>query len=417
MPDIVTSHHGDAPWSIRLEEKINYLATFGDARVGEIEELIAAAVEELWRERRRDELAVRGIARWLLAAVGRLPAIVATRPIAAAAKAGAGLQLDGRIEGVESLTEAQREAWLPRLLDGLGEADVGIRLLDGAIELNSGQPRSRVSVSVPRTDPLLLAIGWYEDGTTWRRSDLRLREGENVTVKVGPGQVELRILAGTGIVVRPAGIGRIHVGREDVGAGFAVAPTVVLTAAHLVETETRGPLTYVPAGRDPIAADISQFERDLDVVALQLARPAAAVLPVADAAIGARWRIEMTDWAKPISVTGVIEAPADAGSERLTLVLESPLAEPDYRRLSGSAVSLEDPWGAAFAIVTSRGSPEFETRLPSASSTGSVIDAVPAFEESAVAPRVSSTATLHAAALGEAVKRLGLQSSVLPRRA
>ena len=172
---IVETYHRSEPWSIRLEERINYL-TAGGGDPAEIEELIAAALDELHET---DERAALGIARWLLAALARLPASARTTSAAAAAEVVAGARVDGRVGDLDVLTPEQREAWLPKLLGGIGTVDLPVRLQPGAVVLG-GDPAGASLIRVPKTEPIVLTVE-SERGS----EAVRPRAGESRRLAIG----------------------------------------------------------------------------------------------------------------------------------------------------------------------------------------------------------------------------------------
>ena len=136
---LLEDHHGREPWSIRLEERVNYLTTQSPVDVDAITKLLRAALTELHEVRQRDERAALGIARWLLAALARAPAAARATPLAATAEVAAGVHLDGRLAGPADLAGAESSRLLPWLLDHLGSVVVPVRPLPSGVALG-GDP-------------------------------------------------------------------------------------------------------------------------------------------------------------------------------------------------------------------------------------------------------------------------------------
>ena len=50
-------------------------------------------------------------------------------------------------------------------------------------------------------------------------------------------------------------LGRVLVGGKDRGAGFSLAPGLVVTANHVVRDRGDKPVAYVPAGGEPVGVE------------------------------------------------------------------------------------------------------------------------------------------------------------------
>jgi hypothetical protein len=199
--DLVRRHHRDAAWSFRLEEQINYLSTYGDGRLDEIEELLAAALAELRRTSERDRAAAVGIARWLLAALARLPGIARGTPAAAVAGVAAGVHLDGRLHGLAGVEPDDRD-WLAWLLDFVPTVEVWVQRRTNALRFGA-EGRHAVRLTLPATDPLAVTVLAGDEVVP-----VRLYPGEEVAVPVPPGPVEVRALNGRRVLLAPATTGQ-----------------------------------------------------------------------------------------------------------------------------------------------------------------------------------------------------------------
>jgi hypothetical protein len=87
-------------------------------------------------------------------------------------------------------------------------------------------------------------------------------------------------------------LGRVRVGGKDRGAGFALSPTLVVTANHVVRDRGDKPVVYVPAGGE--AVDVEQVQADVnrDAAVLRLVGEVGGFLPTSTAVRGAGWRVE-----------------------------------------------------------------------------------------------------------------------------
>jgi tetratricopeptide (TPR) repeat protein len=324
--ELVCEHHAGLPWSIRLEEKINYL-TAGGGDAGEIEELLAAALDELHDMRETDERAALGIARWLLAALGRLPAAARGTPAAVAAGVAAGAHLDGRVGDLGEVTGEPREKWLPKLLGGLGTTELPVRLQPTSIVLG-GRAESAFPLRVPRTDPLVLTVE-----TTAATEEIRLRAGEERAI-FAMGRVVLRTIAGDATTLEPVAVGRIRSDGRDVAPACAVGHFKVVTVNGL--GEYGGALTFAPIFGTPVACT-QERARAGAVGYLGLLSPVTPA-PLGTPAEGARWRL-----ADGRPGGGVIR---DVTDDYIYLTVDIP-----FEREPGTAVALEKPWGAVFGIL------------------------------------------------------------------
>jgi hypothetical protein len=338
---LLRDHHGEAPWSTRLEERINELSIAGDAE--QIEELIAAALVRLRAVWDEDERAAIAIARWLLTWLNRMPAVAAGTSMAATAGVAAGAYLDGRLRTVDGLTEQARAEWLPWLLGRLGADPLPLRLTPGGLAIG-GRGSSAPLLSVPRTDPAVVTVRWGEtDGA--EQLELRLRrDGIAQLVPSGGAAVEVRTLVGEGFVIRPAGVGRWVMPLGGETTAVAVADDLALAVPP--PGTSFGPElgTFVPDRGEAIAVAGVAGSAVADVVTLRLAGTAPAVLPIATPRRGQPCWIGLAGAAG--IPTEVVSDP-DEPSIRLRVDTASEL-----RGQAGAPVTVFEPWGALIGVVT-----------------------------------------------------------------
>ena len=361
---LLCDHHGHQPWSIRLEEQINYLVTDLAAPASKTDELLAAALRELKEVRTRDERAAVGIARWLLAALMRIPPTAQATPTAAAAYLAAGVHLDGRAAGIDRLSRAERSELLPWLLDQLGTTTVQVRLLPGAVAIGR---TGGVPFPVPTTHPLVISVAWGAEPNR-HLEHLRMAIGEERSLPVESPEVELRTLTGGGLLLSRAGLGRITIDGRFQGAAFAVEAHLILTAAHVIgdiaaavgsadESSQEPTIRYLPDDGEPLAARVVAVDHDLDAALLELTQPAPAILPIGQIQTGARWRLQVMPYPERASgelaesrqsIGGQIGiGPDDLSGSRFELADR----DVDLAGQSGGAVMLENPWGAVVGVL------------------------------------------------------------------
>jgi hypothetical protein len=389
--NLVKEHHGRQPWSIRLEERINYLTTGPSAEASEIEDLLAAALSELHEVRARDEQAALGIARWLLAALARAPAAARATPTAAAAELAVGVHLGGRLGGADQLAQAETSELLPWLLDHLGTTVLPVRLLAGAVALG-GDPPDGIPLPVPVTDPLVVSVIWGS-GAEAHHEHVRVTPGEELLVPVEATEVELRTLTGGGVVLRRAGIGRILVNGVDQGAAFAVAYNAIITAQHVLsgwapyssppngpsgsfaseapaskaessEDADDGPsgsgpvpgVVYVPESGEPVTAKVIASDTVLEVVLLAPERAVPAILPVGQIRPGQQWQLQALPEHDPTDSRQSADVPAASfhgvmtgGDPRPQFMLTESTGS--LRGQIGAAITLENPRGAVIGLL------------------------------------------------------------------
>jgi|GEM_PF-2620471 len=182
---ITSEVHAKAPPAIALEEEVNYLLLAEGPDSPQLQHLLERAVVALVQGGGKRD----GVARWAVRALSRLPAAVA--------RSEAGLMLTvaarSRLERSDVLPEGvtPETEWLPWVLpSGLERVDVGVRLFADGLQIGPPDPELGHTVSLPRTDPLLLHVSWRE-GADERRRKLRLRPDEGVTIRIAPPPPEL----------------------------------------------------------------------------------------------------------------------------------------------------------------------------------------------------------------------------------
>jgi hypothetical protein len=196
VSDLIAASHAESHWSLRLEERINRLMVGADpAAVQQAERLLYAAIGEL-RDYVSDPSADPvPIARWLLAALGRIPRAVAATEAGVVAKLSAGTQLDHRFDPPAG-TSATLEAWMPWLLATarVEMRTVPVQFPHGYLLVN--QPGSGdVTLLVPGTDPMTLYVTWH-DGTQAQHERLRFHAREPVSLPIPVDEVTLETLTG-----------------------------------------------------------------------------------------------------------------------------------------------------------------------------------------------------------------------------
>src|SRR6478736_4967748 len=87
-------------------------------------------------------------------------------------------------------------------------------------------------------------------------------------------------------------LGRVLVGGKDRGAGFALAPGLILTANHVLRDRGDKPVAYVPAGGEAVGVEHVQADVNRDAAVLRLAGEVGEFLPAAAAVRETRWRVE-----------------------------------------------------------------------------------------------------------------------------
>jgi WD40 repeat protein len=192
----IESSHAGLHWSLRLEEEINRLMVGGEPdALDKAEQLLYAALAELRSQSAAPDADAVPVARWLLAALARMPRAAAATEAGVVAELSAGAQLDRRFEP-PSGRSAVVEAWMPWLLGAAGVTPyaVPVRFPTGRLDINSPGPGA-VTIDVPATTPMVLGAVWH-DGNTVRHQRVRFGRDEYVTLPIAVDRVELETLAG-----------------------------------------------------------------------------------------------------------------------------------------------------------------------------------------------------------------------------
>ena len=162
---IVAGFHRDEHWSVRLEELVNQLeVTPGADNPERQRDLLLAAVGEL-RASAEDptiDPQVRvDIARWLLAALARLPTRVENSDAGFAASVAGTINLDGRVAASAEETSADRERWRSWLIESANTGsplEIGVRFLPGTLELNARSGADVAMIVLPWTEPCVADV-------------------------------------------------------------------------------------------------------------------------------------------------------------------------------------------------------------------------------------------------------------------
>ncbi len=184
----------DAPWSIRLEEKIMRLSLSDrPADADLIRDLLLAAGQQMVAS-----TSPRDVSRWLMRALLTLPPAiresVTGRMLATGARARLGREID-LPEGRDAPSDAF-ENWLPWLLPDASErVTMHVRLAGGTLEIGPAAGPDTHPLELPITTPLLLELRWSESSRSERRL-LRLAPDETRRVAVPASAVQLRTADG-----------------------------------------------------------------------------------------------------------------------------------------------------------------------------------------------------------------------------
>ena len=176
-------------------------------------------------------------------------------------------------------------------------------------------------------------------------------------------------------------LGRVLVGGKDRGAGFSLAPGLVVTANHVVRDRGDKPVAYVPAGGEPVGVEQVQADVNCDAAVLRLAGEVGEFLPAAAAARETRWRVESppqgaNDPELHGTVTTVRMTIQNAADQRVTVVqLEVDEQLGDFGGYSGSAVL--DPHGRAVALLVEQKPLRTAVSLGERQAASNVLYAVP----------------------------------------
>lgn len=194
--EVIKRIHRSAPQIIQIEEEVIYLALAHPQDAQQrIEDLLQRVVVTM-----RDTSRAIGLANWAARALPRLPALAQQTDAAAVLALGASARLGGRQLIDVVAPDGPGGQWLPEILRGVARIKVGVRLLDGAVEIaNPGQAEAHV-ISAPKTTPVLLEL-IHADGTSVQ---VRWSAGATIREPVSPGSVTIRTLLGDTYTLRAA---------------------------------------------------------------------------------------------------------------------------------------------------------------------------------------------------------------------
>ena len=243
---IIRADHASYHWSLRVEVELNLIDAQGIAGDEVAEQLVFATIDRLST---MSNIEARPIARWLLAALGRIPSSIRATEAAHTASFGAGLLLDGRLP-THSDGLAAAEPWLPGLLRDVGTVNVAVEQYEGAVELRlaPGGNQDIDVVTAPSTKPVVITVSW-QDGPATKQQVVHLRHPDSsAVVPVASSRVMLSTLAGRRWEVRHSGpelsqvvavVAVVSNGRFQVASGYLITGRLVLTAEHCTRDTTQ----------------------------------------------------------------------------------------------------------------------------------------------------------------------------------
>ncbi len=159
--------------------------------------------------------------------------------------------------------------------------------------------------------------------------------------------------------------GRIQARGQDKGAGFAVSPSVVVTANHVVRDQDSASLAYVTEGGDVVAIERVERAEELDVALLYLSKEVPEVVRVGLATEGLSWRVELSPRPNDAWLSGTVTAVRrhyrnSQGRETYVTQLHVEEELEEYAGYSGSPVMLATEPAVAVAVLVE----ELRVRLP-----------------------------------------------------
>ncbi len=188
--EVLRQVHAAAPAILRLEEELTWLGV--RAGVEDPDRLVDGLQSALVSMVEQDRS---GIARWTARALERLPAAVRDLHAAKMLDVGARLRLGSPVD-VDSLP-ADAADWLPWVMPrDMGSVEIGVRLLEGAVEINSPDTSGAHVVAVPGTNPPFIEVSWTSSGTPWTRHVPIAQPIEKVVIPTGTMAVRLRTATG-----------------------------------------------------------------------------------------------------------------------------------------------------------------------------------------------------------------------------
>ena len=208
--------------------------------------------------------------------------------------------------------------------------------LSGALMFYRGSAIGVVVEHHPRQgDSALVAIGFERIAAS---AEIRQRLGLAKPDTL-PWATEQATIAGR--------LGRVLVGDQDHGGGFALGPRLVVTANHVVRGREDERVVYVPTGGEAVGIERVQVDVDHDAAILWLASDVGEFLPSSGTEPGARWQSPPAGAADPV-LTGTVSTPRmtiqnaeGQPVEVMQLLVDQQLG--DYAGYAGNAVL--DPLG------------------------------------------------------------------------
>jgi S1-C subfamily serine protease len=103
---------------------------------------------------------------------------------------------------------------------------------------------------------------------------------------------------------------RIKAGKKDLGGAFALNPTTVVTANHVVRDRAAGELRVIPNDTEQFTVKTVEQDESLDAAVLILDEGIGphSVLAVGKATEGERWKVEAQPLGNDPVLTGEINA-------------------------------------------------------------------------------------------------------------
>ena len=181
--DVLQAIHENAPPVLRLEEQLTWLGLRGARSDTDVDDLLRQAVFSMVDEDRS------GIARWSARAFERLPQPVKRHETARMLNVGAKARLGTPIDPSET-QDAPWWSWV--VPSNLASIEIGVRLLDGAVEVGSEPSEWTHLLNVPKTNPPFVEVLWARDGVTRTRQVAVPDPVRPVVVVTGASEAQLR---------------------------------------------------------------------------------------------------------------------------------------------------------------------------------------------------------------------------------
>lgn len=193
--------HRDIAPALRLEEEICYLLhSRKNDRRERIRQLFRSAIVALVNPDRI------GLAHWAARALPRFPDRIREMEEARMLSAGAGLRLTDGLTTTDLILAGQADEWLAWMAPASGQRyRAGVRLYPGLLEIGPAEqlPGSEI-IDLPRTDPLVLEVGFVSETDTPMTETIQ-QGGPEVQVsyeKISFADGDVRLLAAPSHQVR-----------------------------------------------------------------------------------------------------------------------------------------------------------------------------------------------------------------------